>query len=436
MTIKHVYRVGDSGWQLCLRREVHEVPAWPRLRHPAVVVLDLDDIHTGVWRFDGKPEHAPALIEKRVRLEGLIEGQAHIVVHRLLRHPGGFQACFSAVPLEIWQRATAWAAEQADHCLLVPGAGLLVHGVADGHGRALVSERRWQAYAQYEGGMVWVSVQGLGQGEAALDSAAQLMASQWRQALPLGINPRVEVGALWAWAAPGGEAAGVQGGVQAIQSILDLSAACLPLQVLAPVGGGTMVHTGLPTLAQAAASSQAVNPGVALLAWRAERWVEVLAAVTVLAGAGLVGLGLYARHEVGAQRQAAVALKHEFEQFQRRVQSVSELKPPARLLPVTVFASKLDDGDRYDPIALLAVLRRVTGPQIRIQRVHLEAGAGGKARAYRVDGLVGLDTPGAVPNWVAGLASAGWTVRAVDPVETGLGAFSYELVARTTDVQP
>jgi Tfp pilus assembly protein PilN len=435
MTLKHVYRIGDSGWQLCLGREVHEVPAWPRLRHPAVAVLDLDDIHTGVWRFDGKPEHAQALIEKRVRLEGLIEGQAHIVVHRLLRHPGGFQACFSAVPLEIWQRATAWAAEQPDHCLLVPGAGLLVHGVADGQGRALVSERRWQAYAQYEGGMAWVSVQGLGQGEAALDSAAQLMASQWRQALPLGVNPRVEVGALWAWATAGGDAAGVEGGVQALQTVLG-QVNRLPTQVLAPVGEGGLVHTGLVALAQAAAGAQAVNPGLALLAWRAERWVGALAAVTVLAGAGLVGLGLYARHEAGVQRQAAGALKSEFEQLQRRVQAVSELKPPARLLPVTEFARKLDDGDRYDPIALLAVLRRVTVPQIRIQRVHLETGAGAKARAYRVDGVVGLDTSAAVPEWVAALASAGWSVRAVDPVETGPGAFSYELVAKATAVQP
>ena len=72
MSAEHVYRVASSGWLHCHGHQVEEVPAWPRLTHSALVVLDMDDVYTDVWRFEGKTEYAAALVEKRVRTQGLV----------------------------------------------------------------------------------------------------------------------------------------------------------------------------------------------------------------------------------------------------------------------------------------------------------------------------------------------------------------------------
>ena len=45
MSAEHVYRVASSGWLHCHGHQVEEVPAWPRLTHSALVVLDLSLIH-------------------------------------------------------------------------------------------------------------------------------------------------------------------------------------------------------------------------------------------------------------------------------------------------------------------------------------------------------------------------------------------------------
>jgi len=161
---EHVYRVSSTGWVHCHGNDAQDVPAWPTLQHSDLVVLDLDDIFTDVWRFEGKSEYAAALIEKRARTQGLVEGAAHIVMHRLLKVPGGFLAFFSAIPLELWQRCTQWAREQGDHCLLLTAAGLLSHGVGTDGGRILLSQRRLMYFAQTEEGLSFGSMQALGGG--------------------------------------------------------------------------------------------------------------------------------------------------------------------------------------------------------------------------------------------------------------------------------
>ncbi|PJI97095.1 hypothetical protein CLU85_1863 [Acidovorax sp. 69] len=424
MSAEHVYRVASAGWLHCHDHQVEEVPAWPTLTHSALVVLDLDDIFTDVWRFEGKPEYAAALIEKRVRTQGLVEGAAHIVVHRLLKLPGGFQVFFSAISLELWQRCTQWAHEQADHCLVMVTAGLLCHGVASGNARLMLSQRRLMCFIQSEEGMVFGSTQALGSGLSAMASAAQVVTAN-HGALLARLGPEaVEWGTLWSTQSVDSETclAAVQrvaGGAPIVLSAKDLGFA------------GERVQSVLPVLAREAAGRHALNPLLERVAWRAERWVSPITVVTALVGLVMAIVGVLVGQMADQQRAEGQNQRAELMALQDRIEAVSTVEAPQKLLPVAEFSRALDDGARHDPVAFMALLKASAGKDILIQRVRLEAAAVGQARsrAFRVDGVLAPGASAAVTQWVSQMVAAGWTLKAVDPTYTIPGAFSYELVA-------
>lgn len=420
---EHVYRVANAGWVHCHGHQAQDVPAWPRLTHMALVVLDLDDVFTDVWRFEGKSEYAAALIEKRVRTQGLVEGTAHIIMHRLLKVPGGFQAFFSAVSLDLWQRSSQWAQEQGDHCLVMTTGGLLCHGVDVGQARLLLSQRRLMCFAQSEEGMAFASTQALGSGSSAMTSSAQvLMANQSALLSRLGPDA-VEWGALWSTQPADGEIC-----VSALQGVLGGAPVVMPATELSLAG--ERVQTVLPGLAREAAGRHALNPLSERVAWRAERWVAAITALTAVAGISLGVLGLVTSQQADAQREEGQSQRAQLAQMQQRIQAVSSVQAPQSLLPVAEFSRMLDEGGRYDPMAFLAVLKSSTGPSMRIVRVKLEPATQGRARAFRVDGVVDMGASASVTRWVSQMAAAGWTLKAVDPAESVPGAFSYELVAK------
>ncbi len=426
MSTEHIYRVASAGWLHCHGQQVDVVPAWPQLTHSALVVLDLDDVFTDVWRFEGKSDYAAALIEKRVRTQGLVEGAAHIVVHRLVKLPGGFQVYFTAISLELWQRCTQWAQEQADHCLVMTATGLLCHGVASGNARVMLSQRRLMCFAQTEEGMVFGSTQALGSGISAMASAAHVMtANQGAMLTRLGADA-VECGAMWSTST-----ADIDTCQAAVRNVLGRAPGVMPATELAM--GGERVHTVLPELAREAAGRHALNPLVERVAWRAERWVAPITVVTALVGLVLVTLGVLVGQMADQQRAEGQSQRSELTALEQRIQAVSTVEAPKKLLPVAEFSRVLDEGARHDPVAFLALLKASTGKDIRIQRVRLETATGvSTVRSFRVDGVMAAGASAAVTRWVSQMMEAGWTLKAVDPTYTGPGAFSYELVSSVT----
>ncbi|MFN3437367.1 MAG: hypothetical protein ACK41V_06725 [Acidovorax sp.] len=426
MSAEHVYRVANSGWLHCHGHQAQEVPAWPRLTHSALVVLDLDDVFTDVWRFEGKADYAPALIEKRVRTQGLVDGAAHVVVHRLVKLPGGFQVFFSAISLELWQRCTEWAKEQADHCLVMMAPGLLCHDVSSGNARLMLSQRRLLSFVHTEEGMVFGSTQALGSGQSAMASAAQVLtANQTALLTRLGADA-VEWGTLWST-----QAADVDTCLTALRSVLGGTPVVMPAQELALVG--ERVQTVMPALARQAAGRHALNPLVETVAWRAERWVAPITVVTALVGLVLAIVGVLVGQMAEQQRSAGLNQQSELTVLQDRIQAVSTVEAPQKLLPVAEFSRTLDEGARHDPVAFMALLKASAGNDIRIQRVRLESATGlARIRAFRVDGVIAPGASASVTRWVSAMTAAGWKLKAVDPTYTVPGAFSYELVATAT----
>ncbi|MFN4120368.1 hypothetical protein [Acidovorax sp.] len=423
MSNEHIYRVASSGWLHCNGHQVQDVPAWPQLNHSALVVLDLDDVFTDVWRFEGKTEYAAALVEKRVRTQGLVEGAAHVVVHRLVKVPGGFQVYFSALSLELWQRCTQWAQEQADHCLVMTAAGLLCHGVDTGGARVMLSQRRLMCFAQSDEGMVFGSTQALGSGASAMASAAQVLTSNHSALLSRLGAEAVEWGTLWST-----QPADVDTCVAAVRNALGGAPKVMAATEL--LFAGERVHTVLPTLARNAAGRHALNPLLERVAWRSERWVAPITALTAVVGLVLAFAGVTLGQMADQQRESGQAQRSELEALNVRIQAVSTIEAPQRLLPVAEFSKALDEGARHDPVAFMALLKSASGRDIRIQRVRLEPAAGlTRGRAFRVDGVAPLGASASVTRWVSQMAAAGWTLKAVEPTYAVPGAFSYELVA-------
>lgn len=420
---EHIYRVASTGWVHCHGNEAEDVPAWPRLQHSALVVLDLDDIFTDVWRFEGKSEYAAALIEKRARTQGLVEGAAHVVMHRLLKVPGGFQAYFSAIPLELWQRCTEWAREQGDHCLVMTATGLLCHGVGSDNARLLLSQRRLMYFAHTEEGMFFGSMRALGERESAMADAARAMLGS-----PKGLWARlgaeaVEYGVLWSVRPADDEAC-----LHAVQEAVGNAPATLFAEELD--AAGARVRTVLPKLAHEGAGRQALNPLGERIAWRAERWVAPVTVVTALAGLALIAAGALITQQAQNYRLAGQGPRAELEVLQGRIQAVSTVEAPQKLLPATELASRLDQGMRYDPLTFLADLKDATGKEMQIQRVRLNTEAQTRAQVFRVDGVAAPGASYAVVRWVGRMTAAGWTLKALDPVgATVPGAFSYQLTA-------
>lgn len=423
MSAEHIYRVSNGGWVHCDGHHAQDVPAWPRLTHTALVVLDLDDVFTDVWRFEGKAEYAAALIEKRVRTQGLVDGTAHIVLHKVVTVPGGFQAFFSALSLELWQRSTQWAQEQSDHCLVMLSGGLLCHGVRPGNARVLLSQRRLMLFAHTEEGMVFGAAQGLGAGASAVTSAAQVLTAN-HTALLTRLGPDVvEWGVLWT-----SHLADAQACQQVLQGALGGAPAVIDAKELDLAG--ERVHTALPMLARAAAGKHALNPVAERVAWRAERWVAGLTAVTALAGVTLMLVGVLVGQMADQQRVEGNSQRAELAALQNRIQAVTTVDAPQKLLPVAEFSRTLDEGALHDPVAFLAVLKAASGKDIRIQRVRLERVAQTRAQAFRVDGVAAPGATASVTRWVNQMTAAGWKLKALDPALTQPGAFSYELAAQ------
>lgn len=132
----------DGRWLSFDEDRVAAHDSRPRVDRSTIVVTDFDGAVSDITSLEGSPSHAVALIERRLRADGLIDGDSKVLIHQLRTVGNGYQALYTAVPLDRWQQMFAWADNQADHCLLVPTVALLWKRLRPGHGVVLHSGRK------------------------------------------------------------------------------------------------------------------------------------------------------------------------------------------------------------------------------------------------------------------------------------------------------
>ncbi len=147
----------DGRWLAFDGATVAVLEGRPRVERASLVLTDFDGAVSDVASLEGSPSHAVALIERRLRADGLIDGDAKVLVHEMRTVGNGYQALYTAVPLDRWQPMFAWADQQDDHCLLLPTVALLWKRLRPGQGVVLHSGRKVVFLASLRGGPVHAS---------------------------------------------------------------------------------------------------------------------------------------------------------------------------------------------------------------------------------------------------------------------------------------
>ena len=164
----------DGQWLAFDGNRVNRLDTRPKLDCSAVAIVDFDGGVSQVISLEGSPAHAVALIEKRLRADGLIDNESKILIHQSKTVGNGYQALFTAVPLDRWQQMFAWAEDHDDHCLLVPSLALLWRMLRPGRGVVLHSGRQFTFVANLRNRIVHVS--GLAYSESESDLAMTVSA--------------------------------------------------------------------------------------------------------------------------------------------------------------------------------------------------------------------------------------------------------------------
>ena len=414
--------VTRDGWQSLADGVVSDVPAWLKLNQPSVVITDFEEASIGCYRFDGgKAAYALPMIEKRARTEGLTDGAAHVIAHRVLSLHGGFQSFHSIVALDYWQRVQQWATEQKQHCLLVPLGALLCTRVSARQARVLCMGRTLHCFGQNDAGLFHATANAIGQGPEEMLAAVRVLTFSCAKELSLGVEGPVN----WVALLNRPELD------QAMVAQWNETAPVLAQMAGSHQAGNSRSPAGpdLTGLLKHLEFNAAVNPLLDRAAWWSERYVHGVAGGAALVAAALLAVGLWAQAQSQVQRASANRAGNELALLESRIQAASQLKPPESFTPISDFVGRLGQGQRYNPIPVLATLKRAAGADMRIQRLRLESSPVDRQNTFRVDGVVGAAGTAAVSRFVSELRFAGWTVSALEPADTVPGAFSYRLVA-------
>lgn len=426
----------------------------PRLQRAAVAVADFEGAVSSVISLEGSPAHAVALIERRLRSDGLIDGEAKVLIHRTRTVGAGYQTLFTAVPLDVWQQTYAWAEAQPDHCLLIPATSLLWNALAPGQAVVLQSGRQLSMLAMLKHDIVYRSSLAYSDHPDDLAMTAGALAEQVAEDLARGEDNLEPLEVKWCpllVRRPDDDQPWLDDALREIFSARSgLAVGTVPLRRVLDANGDEY-RSGAAWMEGAASTGIAVNPVGSRAAYVAE-WALPLASAASLVFALVLGT-LGARWTLSAHEanKRAEHLGAQTAEIEARVEAMrAEEAVPERFPALLSFidrARALQKG--VDPVAGLAAVREAAAGDVRVLRVRVEepAAAGAPARAgtavpgiteptLRVDGVVdpARGAPGMqIANFVERLRRAGFDPVPLDPQAGGAttrsagGFFSYLL---------
>lgn len=413
--------VSSQGWIQLAQGKAREIEAWSDLKGSALVVVDFAESQIGVQACKGKAVYAAAQIEKTVRSEGVIEGPLHVFVHRQVSHADSSLALYTAVSLEAWQQFQTWSQRQSDHCLVVPLAGLLHADGADEQVQVLRVGSQLHAYGAAGGKMQYATASTLGKDSTDLHAPlrsifAQLRAAGWdgslkavRWSCALSKDLETERALL---------AQLTESGV--------IEARLMPHESF-KIGGGDKVASVLPHALVSAGPGAVQAPWMPRMAWLSESYVLPLAAMVSVVSVGLLAFAFFSQQRVDAERDRVQRVQAEVEPLRQRV-GLAALPHKVTMDPEAVdFVRQLGFASTYDPVRMLAKVRRAAGNEVRVQRLQLSKADHLAKPMFRVDGVVISGSNEVLSRFLGALKSQGWQAESVTPNDGALGAFAYLL---------
>lgn len=393
----------------------------PQLTPQTRILSDFDNAPSGVMAVDSKPDFAAAVIEKQLRSEGLVDGEAHVLTHRILPAGGGSRVLYTAVPIAAWQATFAWLENQASVGLLF-SVDAAILALAQRHDAVLCRiGRQFRFLVSQPTALIYLSATAFSDDPDDLDTALLNLTDQAR----MQWQPRHErMSVYWCDLLAQEHDDGTRLH-PTVRKRLGVGVKVAPVTRLAAAGGE--LRTAVETMAQALSWRAATNSWLDRIAAATERFSLPIAAATALCGIGLLAVaGLWATQTMQLQEQE-VRLHEEVAGINQRNAGMDI--PPATLLAghaeTLGFLDALSAAAASpDLLGFLGDLRKAADQRVRVMRVRLISRDGG----FRVDGS-DSGSERALTGFLAALRSAGYQVSAEDPGTQSQqpGYFSYSV---------
>jgi len=422
----------NESWYRVEGDRLVAIGAYPNLDLPTTLITDFDGALTDVIAMEGRPGYASMMIEKRVREQGLIDGEGRVLVHRLLRSGGGFRALYTVVPIGRWQKTMDWAERQPVECLVVSLPALLCRlagaskqgAVVFRHERQFVFLQVGRREFRYEHGFAY------GGTEADWLQGATSLGQRVREMLgseSSGLRPK---GVDWysSWPASVIDEAQL---MTTFSGTAGLSAHLADQPVLRNGEGGHMSSV-IPMLRDMVRGTDALNSGMARSSAVLDQLMPVATAAMVTI-AVVLGAMAWTTHQQTNRVEADIAQAQTA--LTAKQNQLTELKKaavlPADFQKLQHFVSTMVHArGQPDPVQVITAVRRAAAGQVRILRVALQHPDKGTEQ-IRVEGLMpggGLDTR-RLAAFVGELRKQGFATTPVRSAESNAvpGVFAYAL---------
>lgn len=442
----------DGRWIVFGDDTVTISTARPRVEHPAWLLCEFEGAVSSVISLEGSPAHAVALIEKRLRADGMIDGDGKILIHKNRSMGAGYQSLFTAIPLDVWQQTYAWAEAQPDHCLLVPITSLMWNAIKSGEGLVVQNGRQFSVLALRKHDIVHRSSMAYSEDTTDLAMTVGALAGQVADDLVRNNGDSSETMRFqWCTLLMPHPLAGEAAGNQALAEIFSTNTGCqvrqIPTRSYTDSEGGTWL-SAIDWVRTRSSARIAVNPLPSRAAYYAEWTLPLASCASLLFAVALGALGARWTLAAGEADDRAALITRQISQLQQQTQALAgDVRLPQGFDTALEFIEKAKDlSSTVDPVAGLQQIREAALDEVRILRLRVEpqAGANGQAatgapngsRTLRVDGMVDIDrgTPGMqVAHFVERLRRQGFNPVPLDPQSGGGtrtssgGVFSYLL---------
>lgn len=410
MSMLTVFHLGGR-WLALDDSHLVELPEYPDLDMPVMVVSDFNHALTGVMSLEAKPSMAAPLIERRLRDEGMVEGETRLEVSHLVRVGEGFQALYSAIPMADWQDMISWAGSRSDHCLVVPLLSVAKRLLKPGQAVVLRHGKQVTFLAMDTHAIQHAETLAYSNDNKGVRDAVSGLADRVRALLGQGQRPsRVVWYALDAQPGQNEETLAAS-----FAEAVDMDVQMADHQSLILASGDT-IQSAMPGVAAAAQVGDATTSRFAGLMLVAERALPLAAVLVAVVALGLLLLGWRgysqaSNNTADAQQMHAQASSLE---TNTHAQIAALEKQSVELQRTHQFVQKLADASRgQDTSVALVKIRQAAKTWVRILRVRVGAN---DHRLY-VEGAIDEGRQGAnnLALFIANLRAAGYAPIAVAP---------------------
>lgn len=399
--------------------------AYPKLDVPVIVVSDFDNVLTGVMAMEANASMAAPLIERRLRKEGMVEGETRLEVAHSISVGRGFQALYSAVPMANWQRMLSWAESCEEHCIVVPLLSVAKRLQKPGQAIVIRHGKQVTFLGIQNDNILYAETMAYSNDSDGASASVNALADRVRALLVKGARPRSVV-----WYALDAAADHDEQKLAAdFGRALDLDVQLANHQSLALAEGG-QVRSSMPALLGSIDTTDAVTSRFGSMLYRAERFLPWAAAASVVIAVGLFAFGAYSYNLANNQQKQAEQLRSDADRMTGETQTLlAELKKDnGEAERSRQFIERLAiASEDQDMGATLEKVRHAAQNWVGILRLR----KGEIDKRLYIEGAIDKGPDGArnLALFIANLRSVGFDPVAVDPPPGTQSAefFSYAL---------